>query len=306
MVNLKNAAWNIKHRPTTVMDVVSTYNERICNYLKEPNTIPNFLFYSRIGGTGKSSMGLAIIKELGCDKLILNASSDRSIDVTRTKIKEFARSKSTNGMKRCVYCDEAEKFTKDAMDALKNLIEEFAENTFYIFTTNNINKIPQPMQSRFAAKYEFIKPDKGKILLYLKKICDIENLLYTDEGLNKIISLHYPSIRECVNMLQDLYIQKLEVKIENISKHDEEFSKLWGLIKAQKFNEIRTDIFTNGVDCLLFNRWLFYNIMDEGLDLKKQIKLTQIFSRTEKDISFGADANIVFIASVPEIIMAVK
>ena len=99
--------------------------------------------------------------------------TNRSIQNIREKVKHFARTQSSNGLKKAIVMDECEKLTKDAMDALKNMIEEYAENTFYIFTTNNLSKINQPMQSRFII-YEFAQPNKHDIYSYLENICKSE------------------------------------------------------------------------------------------------------------------------------------
>ena len=123
-MDLKNTIWNEKYRPNTVSNVISPHTSKIKKYLKNPLSLPNFLFYSKVGGTGKSSMAKAIVNNLGCDVLTLNASADRSIENIRTRVKDFARSKSTNGVRKCVFMDEGEKLTKDAMDALKNISDE--------------------------------------------------------------------------------------------------------------------------------------------------------------------------------------
>lgn len=306
MTELNDIVWNIKYRPKKVMDVVSPYSERIKKYLENPESIPNFLFYSSTGGTGKSSMGLAIINELGCDKLMLNASADRSIDMIRNKVKEFARSKSTNGIKKCIYMDEGEKLTKDAMDALKNMIEEYASNTFYIFTTNNINKINQPMQSRFTAKYEFTKPDKQGIHKYLQNICEKEHLEYDENALNKLIDMHYPSIRTCVNTLQDLYVQGKSVTSENIGRSDDEYLEVFNMLKQQKFTELFNKIMVGEIDSENLNQWLFNNLLKLNIPLPKQIKLIQVLADNEYKFKIGSDAKIIMSASLPKMILLLK
>jgi len=295
---MKNIIWNLKYRPSTVKNVVSPHTQTILKYLENSQSIPNFLFHSTIGGTGKTSMAKAIVKDLGCDYLMLNASEDRSIQTIREKVKHFARTQSSNGLKKAIVMDEGEKLTKDAADALKNMIEEYGENTFYIFTTNNISKINQPMQSRFVC-YEFSQPDKHDIYTYLENICNSEKMNYVEGALNKLIDINYPSIRKCVNYLQDLKIQEKDVLINNIKKADEEFLKIWAMIKDKKFIELKKYLYENGTDCLMLNRWIFDNLFNEKFELKTLIKLVQLSARNEKEMK-GADKTIIFIGTLPE------
>jgi replication factor C small subunit len=294
-----------RYRPNTVKNVISPHKEKILEYLKQPQALPNFLFYSTIGGTGKSSMLKAIVKDLGCDVLYINASADRSIENIRTTVRDFARTKSTNGLKRIVCCEEFEKITKDASDALKNMIEDYAENCMYIATTNNINKINQPMQSRFVC-LEFSQPSKEDILNYLKMICDTEKMNYDIEAIKKLIDINYPSIRNCVKQLQDLYIQKKKVSLDVIKKNDSVFEDLWNKIKLGKFPEVRIYIIENGVDCKQLNKWIFDNIFFDNIEEIKLKKIIQLLSRNERDLSLSADPQIIFIATMLDIIDVLK
>jgi replication factor C small subunit len=305
MKELKKVAWNIKYRPYKILDIVSEHNEKIKKYVMNIDEIPNFLFYSRVGGTGKSSMGLAIINELGVDSLKLNASADRSIEVVRTKIRDFARSQSTNGLKKCVYCDEAERLTTDAAEALKNLIEETALNCFYIFTTNNINKISQPLQSRFTARYEFTKPAKEEVYKYLENICKNEGLEYTENGLNKLIDLYYPSIRNCVNTLQDLKISERNVSIGSVTSTNDEWVSIWKEIEEKKYNSILEKTHKNLIDVYGFTNWVFeYMISYE--DITKKIKIIQILRDLLYDLKMGVDEAPAFMAHIGRIMMVFK
>ncbi len=302
---LKDNIWYEKHRPQKIMDIVSPHSESIKRYI-ESNTIPNFLFYSRVGGTGKSSMAKAIIKELDCDVMTLNASAERSIDNIRNNVKEFARTKSTNGKKRCVFMDEAEKLTKDAMDALKNMIEDYTENTFYIFTTNNIEKISQPMQSRFTAKYEFVSPNKEQIYLYLKNICEVEGLVYDEVSLNKVIDKHYPSVRECVNVLQDCKMKMLSVNDSLFNSQTNVFRDCFNNIIKKEFSELYNKIQSGVVDVSDLNKWLFNHIIESDINKVNVFKAIQILGQNEINFNIGADKKIVFISSLPRLILSLK
>ena len=306
---LKKLIWQEAYRPTTVKDVISTYTEQILRAMNDPMRMQNYIFYSKIGGTGKTSMCKAIVKDLQCDTLNLNASDERSIDTIRTKVKNFMTSVSINkNCKKCIIMDEGEKLTKDASDALKNMMEEYSANCFILLTTNNIRKIPQPLQTRFKV-LEFTAPGKKEIYEYLENICKKENLEYDESGLNKTIESYYPSLRNMVNALQDLYNQNKGVFEKNIIFHMDEYTDLWLKIKQYNFEYLKNYIINNNIDCLEFNRYIFNRLMkneDPEINNITLIKILQILARNERDFNLGADLNIIFISSIFDIMKIIK
>lgn len=300
-----NKIWQEKYRPSTVKNIISIHTNSILKSMEQPLSMQNYLFYSRVGGTGKTSMAKAIINDLSCDYLMLNASEERSIDIVRTKVKDFCCAKSSNAnSKKCVWMDEAEKLTKDAMDALKNMIETYSNNAFFIFTTNDLKKINQPMQSRFNVM-NFSAPDKNDIKTYVISIILKEEITYDDDGLNKMIDAYYPSIRKMVNFLQELKLQNKSLTMSNVSQPLGNIVSLFSLIKQQNYSEIKKLIIENGVDVQELNTEFFDAIISKKLEvsLKQEIKLIKILAKNELDFAMGADKNIVFLASVPDMIV---
>lgn len=302
---LRDASWVEKYRPQSVKEVVGEHTVKVLKYLENPKTIPNFLFHSRVGGTGKTSLMRAIVNDLGCDKLMLNASADRSIENVRGIIKNFLLGQSTNGLKRCVMMDESEKLSKDAMDAMKNLIEEYSSNAFFIFTTNNINKINQPMQSRFVC-YEFSSMKKEDIHKYLKNICTQENLQFTDEGLSKLINIYYPSIRRMVSVLQDLHTQGLSVTPECIVNPDDKFKGLFELIKTKDYTKLKKVVLEDGINVEDFVDWIYRFCLKGELSLKQEVPIIQHCAVFDRDVKFGASSEIQFFNLVINVMRVFK
>ena len=86
MFNPEDSVWTERYRPKKVSEVVGSFTDKIGKYLENPMKLPNFLLYSKVPGTGKTSLAKAIIRELDCDALVLNSSDDRKIDVERLYI----------------------------------------------------------------------------------------------------------------------------------------------------------------------------------------------------------------------------
>jgi replication factor C small subunit len=91
--------WTEKFRPKDFSEIVGQEHiiKRIEAFVQQKN-MPHLLFTGP-AGVGKTSLSLVIAKKLFGDYwknnfLDLNASDDRGIDVVRTQIKDFARTKS--------------------------------------------------------------------------------------------------------------------------------------------------------------------------------------------------------------------
>ena len=273
---LHNAIFTEKYRPVVFSDVIIDKKSLIENYLKEPNTIPSFLFTSARPGTGKTTTAKIIAKTLKCDILSLNASDERGIDMIREKIKTFAESMSSlDGMKRCVFCDEADRLTSIAQDALKNIIETYSENCFFIFTCNDISKITEPIRSR-CVLVNFDKPGKGDILNRLKYICAEEEITdLNDADLNRLIGLCYPDIRSMVVKLQNYKIDKQDLFTDTNAFID--FAKA---IKTKDIKFLYEKIYSGQFNILEFNKWYFQQVFDrlDKLGIEKTAQLTELLA----------------------------
>jgi len=296
---LHNAIWTEKFRPTVFDDVIIDKKSLIKNYIKNPNTIPSFLFSSAKPGTGKTTTAKIIAKALRCDILSLNSSDERGIDTVRDKIKGFAESMSSlEGMKRCVFCDEADKMTSTGQDALKNIIETYSDNCFFIFTCNDISKITEPIRSR-CVLINFDNPPKAEIKSRLKYICKAEQLSdVTDPDIDRLINLCYPDIRAMVVRLQNYKIDK-----QDLFTDDNVFQEFASAIENKDVKYIYDKIYSGQFNILEFNKWFFQRIFQnlDAIGLDKASKLTRLLADTEKNWTLGANLDIVFLNNILQI-----
>ena len=166
-----------------------------------------YIFYSP-PGTGKSTACNIImknaIKVLGSANVMppINGSFENTVDIVVGKIQPFV----SKAPRRLIVIEEADKLTKEmgkgkgAQEALKDLTTRTLNRVTWIFVTNHIEEIIQPLRDR-ATIIEF-KPEELKMLEILKKINDQEKLNYSVKELHSIVKTSYPSIRNIVSNLK--------------------------------------------------------------------------------------------------------
>jgi DNA polymerase III delta prime subunit len=193
-----------KYRPKKLNDIVLNADEK--DYflsLKEKNEIPNLLFAGS-PGTGKTTLSKIIANEiLECQYLYINASDENGIDTIRSKVIGFASTKSLDGKLKLVLFDECDALTLDSQKALRNVIEEYSDNTRFIFTCNYLFKIIPALQSRCQI-FNLVPPLEG-ILNRVITILKEEKISVPDSEKVKLIEhvrANYPDLRRIINDIQ--------------------------------------------------------------------------------------------------------
>lgn len=200
-MNLKEHLWVEKYRPDTIDEFIGNTEtvELIRPLLTDASLLGNMLFYGKAGG-GKTTIAKIIANAHKCDILYLNASDNNNIDTVREIIKNFVIPESLKDFK-IVLLDEFEGFTLQAQNALRNIIEEYSDSSRFIMTTNYIEKITEPIQSRLQ-KIEIVPPDKVSVARHLASILTRESIEYDVADVVKMVDTHYPDIREILNESQ--------------------------------------------------------------------------------------------------------
>jgi DNA polymerase III delta prime subunit len=212
--------------------------------IRDSGKVPNMILSGK-SGVGKTSSTLALSKELDRDFMIINGSDERSIDVVRNKVRNYAStvSLSTTG-KKILLIDEADNLTSDSQLALRASIEELQNNCVFIFTCNYKNKIISPLHSRCSV-IDFTIPNKEKPKLaaeFLKRIIHIlntEKIEYEKPALVALIQKYYPDFRRTLNEIQKysssgkidsaILAQVADVKVDSLVSH----------MKDKNFAEVR-------------------------------------------------------------------
>lgn len=193
-----------KYRPRKLEDIVLTSEERAYfESLKSKEEIPNLLFAGN-PGTGKTTLSKIIATDiLDCQYLYINASDENGIDTIRSKVIGFASTKSLDGKLKLVLFDECDALTLDSQKALRNVIEEYSDNTRFIFTCNYLFKIIPALQSR--CQIFNLTPPLDGVLNRVVSILKNEGITVPDTEKQKLVELvrsGYPDLRRIINDIQ--------------------------------------------------------------------------------------------------------
>jgi DNA polymerase III delta prime subunit len=199
--------WVQKYRPQKVADtILPELTKKSFQKFIDDNNVPNLLLAGS-PGTGKTTAAKAMLEELGCDYIIINAALNRGIDTVRSEISTFASAISLAGGRKYIILDEADYLTPDAQASMRNLIETFSKNCGFIFTCNFKNRIIAPLRSRFSEVDFYIeRTEKPKLAAhFFKRVLTIlknENVDFDQKVVAKVIEKYFPDFRRVLNELQ--------------------------------------------------------------------------------------------------------
>jgi replication factor C small subunit len=199
--------WVEKYRPKKLSEIVG--QDEVVIRLKsfvERKSLPNLLFAGP-PGVGKTCAALCIAYELFDEGwrqnlLSLNASDERGIDVIRTKVKDYARTRPIGDFPyKIIYLDESDALTPDAQHALRRTMEMYTHTCRFILAANYSSRIIEPIQSRCAI-FRFRRLADKDIAEMLRRIAKAEKLTLTPDAIKAIIYVSEGDMRRAINVLQ--------------------------------------------------------------------------------------------------------
>jgi len=233
-----NQLFTEKYRPKNLEDLILP--DRVMTKFKD-GLVQNMLFAGS-PGTGKTSTAKAVVNQFNLPYLYINASTDTSVDVIRTRIIDFCSTVSIMddpGAFKVVILDEVDGVSDQFFKALRATMEQFASNSRFIATCNYINKIPDPVLSRFEViNFDFDKQEESELTKkYIKRvyhICKQEGLTIEKDALVEFVRRNFPDLRSTLNKLQGFKTQgTTTIAVDDVKRFNSVFKDVFELI----FNE---------------------------------------------------------------------
>lgn len=229
------------------------------------------LFYGS-HGIGKSALAKILMKDQ--PHLYINAGEEGRIDVLRGAINDFCAEVQLNdsGKKasiKVVLLDEIDGVSLTFFDALKGFMDQYGKNVRFIATTNYINKIPSPIQSRFDCVNFNIESSQEEADMKAKFRGRINGIItkplkmtVADDALNFIVDQNFPDFRGALQTIQRLHRSEIRnITLEDVKKKSYEFKDLYDLIldggSPEKIHTILMGDYANKVTEVL-------SALDEG------------------------------------------
>jgi len=238
--------WTECHRPQTVdgcilpVDIRNTAKSFVAQ-----GDLPNMIL-SGGPGMGKTTLALAMCRELGAIPMIINGSEEGGIDTLRTKIKDFAAALSFDGKRKYIILDEADYLNPHSTQpALRGLLEEYAINCGFLMTCNYANRIIPALHSRCTGISFAVPPaEKKKLMLKtlgrLQEILEHEGIVGDESILIQVVKRYWPDIRRMINEVQRSCVDGVLTPGVLGQHSDVQFDPLWKALSSRNYKDART------------------------------------------------------------------
>jgi Cdc6-like AAA superfamily ATPase len=239
------------------MEDFEKYHENIyqkLDYFHANNKIPNIIMYGS-SGTGKRTILYQFLNKIyendkpkmKMNMMVVNCAHGKGIKFIREELKFFAKSNIQTGVLfKSIILINADFLTNDAQSALRRCIELFSHNTRFFIIVEIMNRLLNPILSRFCAIYV---PE------------------YRVNGTP--VNLHN-------YFLQQKYADTDSDRKSWLNAQMTDFMTKTG--SPQKISEMASNLYENGYSCIDVIEWI-----DEHTDDETRSKITMEFHKIRKE-----------------------
>lgn len=224
-----------RFRPKTLEQMILP--DRIRKALGNGELQQNYLFY---GSPGLGKTSLAKVLAANYPYLYINVSDESSVEVIREKITNWCSTISLlDGAERykVVVLDEMDGASDQFYKALRATIEKFAATARFIGTCNYINKVPDPVQSRFnCINFDFISKEEEKEVMveFIKRSWAIfkgAGIEIEKDAIIEFVKRNFPDMRSIINKIQSFVIQGVKkIEVQDVMKLNYSYRDIYDLV----------------------------------------------------------------------------
>lgn len=298
---LSNNIWVEAYRPPNVKSMVlpKKYMEDFLGFVSS-GQVPNLLFYSASGGTGKTTVAKALCNDLDADMLYINISKDSGIDTLRNTITKFACTKSLEGKQKIIVMDEFDGAGQALQKGLRADIEQYSSSCRFFFTANYVANIIPQLRSRVQEyNFNFTEQEVRTEMLpnVVKRVSSIlksKNVEFEPEILQSLVEKKFPDIRKTIQLCQQYTSngRKLDDGVFTLKTLDDSFIEN---VKSKKINAVRKYVIEQGIDWSETYSMMF-NVLVPVIDNAKKPQAIQILAQyqhwdanaLDKELNFAA------------------
>mgnify|MGYP000429678610 FL=1 len=329
MSEQKNLPIPLKYRPLKFSELIGqNLMSQTIQKAIETDRIANAYLLTGVRGVGKTTTARIIAKSLNCMNIDSNDEKEpcgvcenciaitesRSVDVyemdaaSRTGIADIREliegvQYSPVSSKYKVYIiDEVHMLSTAAFNGLLKTLEEPPPHVKFIFATTEVRKIPTTILSR-CQRYDLKRVEPEELIVFLKKICDMESVQFDNGSLKIIARAADGSVRDGLSILDqsitfsDKELTENKVK-EMIGLNDPteiiDFIKLLTSGETIKCIEMINSFYDNGADPSVIVRDLIASVHDISMvkisaDQGVKNSLTEAEYKEVKEIADNVD-----------------
>lgn len=226
--------WITKYRPGCLDEIIG--HESMVHRFKimvQTRDLPHLIIVGHTG-VGKLITIQAMLRELMSEedsmkyRINIDASENCSSQSLRRIIQSFVkRAIRVTGdkppRKRIVVVEKADSMSETLQVCMLDMLIRYESNTRFCFIFSNKQRIIESLQSRCAMLY-FNPVKSDKIATMLKRICESENVEYTNAALRKIATNSQGDCRRAINELQSIAYGQDRVTSRTVSVAHNHFS----------------------------------------------------------------------------------
>ena len=238
--------WNEGLRPVRVTPVVG--NDRFVEDALEwerTGEYPAALLFIGEPGTGKTSAANAIARTLldnaynEMNVMWTNASDDRGIGHIREEVKNFSRLSGIGTKRKVVVFDEADGLTSQAQDAMRGIMEKYADKVLFILTANYGDKIRPAIKSR-CTTYTFKRVSAKQGASHLTRLTESCGVPVEWEPFyGDVVEFHGGALRAAVNSLERIPKTADSIKQFTMKQEDDDW---WEMTISNEWNDVRNNL----------------------------------------------------------------